>query len=56
MPNFKPSTGVAAISGAFTEKIIKNMATYNERPIILPSAIPQAKLSAQQSSVTHLLR
>ncbi|KAK7886475.1 hypothetical protein WMY93_026096 [Mugilogobius chulae] len=48
--------GVAAVPGAFSEQIIKDMSSFNKSPIIFALATPQVKLSAQLNSVTRSLR
>ncbi len=53
--NLRPTIliGCSAVSGAFTEEIIKNMARFVERPIILPLSNPTEKVEAIPENIIH---
>eukprot|EP01055_Gregarina_sp_Pseudo9_P005277 Gregarina_sp_Pseudo_9__5276@NODE_605_length_2500_cov_26_380333_g571_i0_p1_GENE_NODE_605_length_2500_cov_26_380333_g571_i0NODE_605_length_2500_cov_26_380333_g571_i0_p1_ORF_typecomplete_len558_score113_31Malic_M/PF03949_15/1_6e75malic/PF00390_19/2_1e74_NODE_605_length_2500_cov_26_380333_g571_i07672440 len=53
--NFKPSVliGVSTIPGAFTEEIVRLMASYCDRPIIFPLSNPSKMSEAKPQDLMH---
>lgn len=53
--NVKPTTliGSSAVTGAFTEDIIKTMAKHVERPLIMPLSNPTSKAEAIPADLIH---
>ncbi len=53
--NVKPTIliGCSAVTGAFTREIIQTMASYTERPIILPLSNPTERCEAQPADILN---
>ena len=45
--------GCSAVTGAFTEQVIRTMAKHTERPIILPLSNPTSRCEAKASDLVH---